>query len=168
MISVKILLTGLAIILALIAIIGILFFAIGRERSWELIAGSPDRGRIEFTGLTRSPTANDALACTPGLRDDCDFALPAFELPTPELAGRIMRNVQTADPLARRVDDGSAPDHLRFVTYSPNMRFPDLVNIEIVQMDDGRAGILAYARAQLGDIDFNANRARLERYFEGL
>lgn len=164
----KILFAAVAIIVALIVVVAILFLIIGRERSWELIAGSPDRGRLEFSTLERSPTANDALACTPGLRDDCDFDIPAFEGTPADLAARIVGHVPTADPLARRVDDGSAPEHLRYVTFSPNMRFPDLVNIEIVPMEDGQVGVLAYARAQLGEADFDANKTRLKRYFDGL
>ncbi|MCP4319242.1 MAG: DUF1499 domain-containing protein [Hyphomicrobiales bacterium] len=164
----KIFLAAVAIIAVIIVAVAVIFVAVGSERSWALIAGSPDRGRLEFASLERSPTANDALACTQGLRDDCDITIPAFDIAPPELAERIARHIEIADPLARRVDDQSAPDHLRYVTYSPTMRFPDLVNIEIVQMQDGRTGVLAYARAQLGEIDFDANSERLKRYFDGL
>lgn len=165
---VKILLSAVAIIAALIVALAVTFVAVGRERSWLLIAGPADRGRLEFASLKRSPTANDALACTQGLRDDCDIVVAAFDNTPPQLAERIARHIEMADPLARRIDDQTAPNHLRYVTYSPVMRFPDLVNIEIVQMQDGRTGILAYARAQLGEIDFDANRERLKRYFDGL
>lgn len=164
----KTLVAAVSILAAFIALVAIVFLVIGRERSWVLIAGQPDRGRLDFNTLKRSPTANDALACTTGLHDGCDFELASYDTTPADLAGRIARQVEKTDPLARRVDDGSSPEHLRFVTHSPNMRFPDLVNIEIVEMDGGGLGIMAYARAQLGRIDFGANRARLKRYFDGL
>ncbi len=156
-----------AIVVAIVVVAGILFTVTGRERNWERIAGSPDRGRLDFSTLTRSPTGNDALACTEGVRDDCDIVLPAFPGPREQLAQKLAQRIESVDPLARRVDDGTAPEHLRYVTYSPNMRFPDLINIEIVTMPDGRQGIQAYVRAQLGSDDFGANRKRLASIFEG-
>ena len=162
----KIALMVVTVIVALPVLAGILFIGIGRERTWELIAGSADRGRLDLRNLERSPTANDALACTAGLRDDCDFVLPAFTRQPAQLSQQIAARIEKSDALARRVDDGSAPEHLRYVAYSPTMRFPDLVNIEIVPLPGGGYGVLAYARAQLGKKDFGANRARLERYFQ--
>ena len=159
---------AIAVFVGLIVVAAVLFLLIGREQSWAMVAGSPDRGRLEFSSLARSPTANDALACTPGLQNNCDFELAAYDATPQELAERIARQVELVDPLALRVDDGSVTEHLRYVTYSPNMRFPDLVNIEIEQMDDGRMGVRAYARAQLGRLDFDANKARLKSYFDGL
>ncbi|MEX3012010.1 DUF1499 domain-containing protein [Hoeflea sp. TYP-13] len=164
----KIALVLVAIVAAIIVVLALAFFAYGRERSWALIAGSPDRGRLTLATQKRSPTANDAVACTQGLREDCEIPLPAFDETPANLNERLAGQIEARDPLARRVDDGKAPDHLRYITYSPTMRFPDLINIEFVEMDDGRTGIIAYARAQLGKLDFGANRARLERYFEGL
>lgn len=162
----KILLIAVAILLALIVVAGLAFVVTGRERSWERIAGSPDRGRLDFSNLKRSPTTNDALACTDELHDACDFALPSYAGPTQKLAESLAAHIEAVDPLARRVDDGAAPEHLRYVTYSPTMRFPDLINIEIVPLQDGRQGILAYARAQLGRDDLGANRRRLEGIFK--
>ncbi len=162
----KILLIAAAIVVALIVVVGIVFTVTGRERNWERIAGSPDRGRLDFSSLTRSPTGNDSLACSAGLRDDCDIVLPSFPEPPEQLSQSLVERIQAVDPLARRVDDGSAPDHLRYVTYSPNMRFPDLINIEFVAMPDGSTGVQAYARAQLGSDDFGANRNRLTGIFE--
>ena len=155
-----------AIVLALTVLAGIFFVVTGREKNWERIAGSPDRGRLDFANLKRSATANDAIACTDGLRDDCDFTIPIYDEPQQQLSDRLAARIEAVDPLARRVDDGSAPDHLRYVTYSPNMRFPDLINIEIVPLQNGRQGILAHARAQLGRRGFSANRQRLESIFK--
>ena len=146
--------------------VAILFFVYGRERSWLLVAGSPDPGRMDISTVKRSPTANDALACTRNLRDDCDFDMPAFSEKPEQLSAMLADRVAAADALAHRVDDRTDPTHLRFVTYSPLMRFPDLVSFQLVEMPDGQTGVMAYARAQLGRSDFGANRARLESYFK--
>lgn len=156
---VKTVLLSLAILLgALVAV----FVLIGRERSWELIAGSPDRGQRDFDTGRRSPTPNDALACSPGLCKDPDFEVAAFDDAPPIAIERLSQRLLDTDPLARRIDDRSNPVRARFVTYSPLMRFPDVIHLEARPLPDGRTGIMAYARAQLGKSDMGKNRGRLE------
>ncbi|MDA4847303.1 DUF1499 domain-containing protein [Hoeflea poritis] len=164
----KTLLVAVAVVAAIILCAAIVFFAYGREKTWMRLAGSPDRGRLDLVEIRRSPTANDALACTARLRDDCDFEVPAIDAAPADIAARLAGRIEDADPLARRVDDGDDPAHLRYVTYSPAMRFPDLISIELVPLDDGRTGVIAYARAQLGRLDFGANLERLKLYLKDL
>lgn len=145
------------IVLALAA-----FLLIGRERSWELMAGSPDRGQRDFAANQRSATPNDALACSPGLCQDPDFEIePAGDAP-PAAIERLSQRLLAIDPLARRIDDRSDPLKARFVTYSPTLRFPDMIHLEAVSLPDGRTGLMAYARAQLGRSDLGKNLARLK------
>ncbi|WP_169054320.1 DUF1499 domain-containing protein [Nitratireductor sp. XY-223] len=162
----KYLFVALAIVAAIILCAALVFLVYGRERSWLLVAGSPDRGRLDLVEIRRSPTANDALACTGGLRGNCDLELPALDAPPQAIADKLAGRIEAVDPLARRVDNGDDPTHLRYVTYSPTMRFPDLISIELVSMDDGRTGVIAYARAQLGRLDFGANLERLKLYLK--
>lgn len=161
-------LVAAAILAAIVLCAAIVFFAYGREKTWMRLAGSPDRGRLNLVEIPRSPTANDALACTAGLRADCDFEVPALAAAPQEIADKLAGRIEIADTLARRVDDGADPAHLRYVTYSPTMRFPDLVSIELVTLEDGRTGVIAYARAQLGRLDFGANLERLKLYLKDL
>lgn len=153
-------------VVALIAIVSLLFFVvIGREKSWEMIAGSPDRGPYDFAADERSPTSNDALACTEGLCKNPDFTIAAFA-DAPEVAlERLAQRLLSTDPLARRVDDRSNPTRARFVTYSPTMRFPDMIHLEARAMPNGQTGIMAYAKAQLGAKDLGKNLARLKALF---
>lgn len=138
---------------------------IGRERSWELIAGSPDQGSHDFAAGERSPTRNDALACAEGLCDNPDFTIPASDDAPETTIERLAERLLSIDALARRVDDESNPSRARFVTHSPVMRFPDMIHLEAQPLPDGRTGMMAYARAQLGREDFGKNRARLEALF---
>lgn len=164
----KLVLFLLAAVVAILLCGMLLFLTYGREKSWSLLVGSPDRGQLEIQSFKRSQTDNDALACTSGIRTDCDITLPAFEDRPEILIERLAQRIERVDPLARRVDDATSPRQLRYVTYSPIMRFPDLINIEAILRDDGRSGLLAYARAQLGKRDMGANKARLTLYLEDL
>jgi len=158
------------IILGVILLIGsavAAFVFIGRERSWELIAGSPDRGQRDFSLDQRSATPNDALACSPGLCTEPDFEITPFDDAPAIAIERLSQRLLASDPLARRVDDRKDPARARFVTYSPLIRFPDMIHLEARAMPHGRTGIMAYARAQLGKSDLGKNRERLEALFEG-
>jgi hypothetical protein len=159
--------TLLLSLVALMAIVSLLFFVvIGREKSWEMIAGSPDSGPYDFSVAERSPSGNDALACTEGLCENPDFMIPAFD-DAPEIAiERLAQRLLSSDGLARRVDDRSNPSRARFVTYSPTMRFPDMIHLEARPLPNGQTGIMAYAKAQLGAEDFGKNLARLKALFQ--
>lgn len=141
------------------------FILIGRERSWELLAGAPDQGQRDFSASQRSPTRNDALACSAGLCHEPDFEIAPF-VDAPAIAiERLSQRLTASDALARRVDDRKDPAKARFVTYSPLMRFPDVIHLEARTLPDGRTGIMAYARAQLGKSDMGKNRERLRALF---
>jgi len=155
------------VIIAFIGAALLAFVLTGRERSWELIAGTPDRGPRDFDNGRRSSTPNDALACSPGLCDQPDFEIKPMDDAPAIAIERLSQRLTAADPLARRVDDRKDPARARFVTYSPLIRFPDVIHLEAVAMPDGRTGLMAYARAQLGKNDFGKNRIRLETLFAG-
>jgi len=149
-----------ALLLVTAAIVA--FILIGRERSWELIAGSPDTGPRDFGTAQRSATNNDALACSPGLCTEADFEITPSE-DAPEITiERLSQRLLASDPLARRVDDRKNTAKARFVTYSPLMRFPDMIHLEARAMPDGRTGIMAYAKAHMGKSDMGKNLDRLK------
>jgi len=154
--------TILLIAIALVGAIVLGFVLVGRERSWELIAGSPDTGPRDFGAGRRSPTPNDTLACSPGLCENPDFEIAPVEQAPADAIARLAQRLTASDPLSRRIDDRKDPSRARFVTYSPLMRFPDMIHLEARTMPDGRTGLMAYAAAQLGKSDLGKNRARLE------
>lgn len=152
-------------ILAFIGVVLIAFVMIGREKSWELIAGSPDIGPRDYSTDGRRAAPNDALACSPGLCENTDFEIaPVDEAPAAAIA-TLVKRLMNIDPLARKVDDGQDPTRARFVTYSPTLRFPDVIHLEATTLPNGQTGLMAYAAAQLGSSDMGKNRARLENLF---
>lgn len=152
----------LFIVIALVVAVLATFVLGGREQSWEVIAGSPDRGDYDFARARRSSSGNDALACSPGLCENPDFEIEPVDV-EPEVAiATLTEQLLANDPLARRVDDGADQLAVRFITYSPVMRFPDVIHLRTTRLADGLTGVMAYARAQLGKSDFGKNRARLE------
>lgn len=152
-----------AVALVLLAAAG--GFAIGWETVWERLAGPADRGAYDFAKGKRRRTPNDALACTPGACTGTpDLALPAFQQTPDELMAAVNGHIARIDPDAERVDDGTRPAYARYVARTRLMRYPDTVDIEAVVLEDGRTGLRAYGRAQLGRRDRGVNRARLKAW----
>lgn len=154
--------TILYVLIAIVVVVG-LIFAFDRDGFWERIAGPADLGRYDFDHAPRSRTPNDALACTPGLcGSEPDIVLGESEDPPAAIVAAVIRRVTEGPRPALRVDDRTDPAYARFVVRSPLMRFPDTVEVEALELSNGRTGIRAYARAQLGKSDFGANRAYLK------
>lgn len=153
----------LVLVVGLVATALVFFLAYGRENFWILIAGSADRGPQNIASFRRSSTANDALASTEGIRQDSEITLRRYnELPA-FLIKRVSARIESVDPLARRVDDGRNPLQIRYVSYSPTLRFPNFIFAESIAMDGDQAGLLIYAGAQIGKTDFGANRSYIHR-----
>lgn len=163
--------TGIIVTLvAIIVIAGLVFVLYGRENTWRAIAGDPDLGPFDLTNLTRSDRPNDALLCTPGLCDgvNVDAPLPAYDMTVDALMAVLNEQINAQPDIKERVDNGENPAALRYVTWTNTMRFPDTNQFLAVDLGDGRTGLIAYARAQLGYSDQGNNRARLERWTAGL
>lgn len=156
-------LTILVVLAALLAIVVAFFLVYGRAETWRLVAGDPDLGQFDLSTPTRSERPNDALFCTPGLCEGVpvDSELPEYAMPPSELIARIVTVMVETAPVAERVDNGGDPARARFVTYTQTMRFPDTNSFEAVPLGNGRTGLVAYARAQLGSSDVGNNRKRL-------
>lgn len=166
----KVVLSVAAVIAAIIVAAGLFLVIAGPARTWQMIAGNPDLGWFDRSAPARSERPNDALLCTPGL---CDGVKVDRELPdyaeTPEnLIGRIDEAIRAVSPDVRRVDDGSDPTRARYITRTPLMQFPDINSFEAVALDNGRTGLVAYARAHLGYSDGGNNRKRLDAVIDRL
>ncbi len=162
--------TALAILLVAVfalAIAATAFVVIGREATWRRLAGDPDLGPFDLANPVRSTRPHDALLCSPGLCAGVrtDGALPIYDLPPAALIARLDQAViaDTAT-IKQRVDDRIDPAALRYVTWTGTMRFPDTNQFLAVALPDGRTGLVAYARAQLGESDLGNNLKRLKRW----
>ena len=149
-------------------IAGAVFVLYGRENTWVAVSGDPDLGPFDLTAPTRSDRPNDALLCSPGLCEGLtvDGPLPVYDLAPDALIAALQAAIDAQPDRKQRVDDGADPLGLRYVTWTETLRFPDTNQFLAVDLGEGRTGLIAYARAQLGQSDQGNNRARLERLIE--
>lgn len=151
----------IAVALPLLAFGGL--FLGGPERVWEIVGGPADQGAVDLSALIRSPTPNDALACSPGACDGVtDVELPLYRDRPAALLDRLDAIV-LGDPDVARVDDGGRQDYRRYVARTPLLRFPDTIDAEALPGSDGTR-LRLYSRSLLGASDFDANGARLENW----
>lgn len=155
--------TTALVIVAAVLLLGAGLALYGRESAWRIVAGDPDRGQFDLAAPERSPRANDALLCTPAICGEIrrDGDLPEFDLPPAELISRVDEAFRSLGEKMQRVDDHADPARLRFVTWTPGLGFPDTNSFEAIALPNGRTGLAAYARAQIGYSDRGNNRRRL-------
>jgi hypothetical protein len=155
--------TAALVFAGIIALVAIAFLSLGPARSWKMAAGNPDLGQFDIENPVRAKRPNDALLCTPGLCGNVriDGELPEYDLQPPALMQQIDKAFATLGERLERVDDGSEPDLRRYVTWTPGLGFPDTNSFEAVSLANGKTGLVAHARAQIGYSDRGNNRRRL-------
>lgn len=132
---------------------------------WARLAGPADLGPVDFAGITRSPSGNDALFCPPDLCGQVrsDGVAPVFVSPVARLRDAV-RVIEVNDPdvftLAR--DEGKIQD--RYLARTKWMRFPDTISVRFIDLGGGRSTLALYSRSQIGRSDLGVNKARLERW----
>lgn len=157
------------IILAIAILIGLGVLAVvlyGRERLWERLGGPADIGRYDFAEAKRNATPNDALACTAGTCTAPDLTIPDTAGPPAAVVKRLSERLATIEAHVRRVEDRSDPGYARFVVYTPLLRFPDTIDVEVRERAGGSSDIRAYSRSKLGRSDFGTNKKRLAQLFD--
>jgi uncharacterized protein (DUF1499 family) len=134
-------------------------------RLWQTMFGSPDLGAVDFTTLERRRTPNDSLVCPAAF---CPRAKPDFEPPVYPVPALRLRSI-AAQAIAREPDAAlvhSDPNQDRYLVRTRLLRFPDTVNLLVIDLGGGRSTLALYSRSQIGRSDLGTNRRRLERWVE--
>lgn len=154
---------------ALLGLVFIILTAIGWDKVWTWAAGPADLGAVEFDDLKKRRTPNQALICPENMcRDeDRDLASPVYELTAEQLRERLLVSLQKEERL-ERVDDKSDPTRLRFVQRTKLMKYPDTVNIKLIDFGEGRSTLALYSRSKLGSSDLGVNLQRAKRWLKRL
>lgn len=153
-------------LLAIVAI-GVIIFAADRDGFWRRLAGDPDLGQTDFSTLKPNRKPNEGLATSEGYcpHRQPDIISPEYALPAAELAKKLDEKV-SGDPLIERVDDGSDPHKLRFVTRTPLMHFPDTMSVDVIPISKSKSTIAIHAKAQIGHSDFGNNLHRVKSWLK--
>lgn len=157
--------SALTYILAGWAIIAIVFYAYGREKTWTLFYGSADLGAIDFANFTPSKKPNHAFFCPENFCPNAKRKTisPIFSLSTEELKNKLFKLI-LAEPRMVQVADDNENLEYRFVHHTRLMRYPDTIRIKLISLEDGKSTLAMFSESQIGYGDQGVNYKRLNRW----
>jgi uncharacterized protein (DUF1499 family) len=149
------LLLGLVIVIVLV----------GRMTS---VFGSIKADPVDFPTLKLSDKPNQFLVCP---RDFCSSP-PHRESAVYRLSADALRqgwrDMIGNEPRLERIGSMDALRQEDYVQRSKWMRFPDLITVRFLPLEDGRSTLAIYSRSLVGHYDFGVNRARIESWLQKL
>jgi hypothetical protein len=150
--------TALLTTVLTLAVLGLaLRIYLGREAEDRLAPG-------EMVGIAElnSPLPKASfLACPPGYCSVAEAIMsPVFNVPWERLRGYWQEMIAGQAGILRVVTE---PRRFVYIQHSPVFRFPDIVTVEFVPIDN-RSSIAVYSRSRYGEFDFAKNRKRVEKW----
>lgn len=153
------------ILLIAIIIIGVAWLM--RESFWLKFA-APEKPI--FARLDQLPERNferDAHLCTEGLCNEerTDGTWPIYQGDPALFQADFMKTLSAIEPKSQIIALENLPENsFRVLTFSPNARFPDIIDVQLLAAPDSTEefGVSVFARALLGKLDMGANKKRLE------
>lgn len=158
-------------ILLLLGLIMLAVMVLGPEKLWNRLHQLEP---VELSIWPGRETPNWALAC-PDAPDGSSFCKgaqrthtsPAVKASTADLFNWFVTYVagdgKSAASVVTRDDELTK---IRFQILSSGLKFPDFVDVEIVDMGDGTASAAILSQSLLGTEDFNVNRQRVDAWLK--
>ncbi|HKP26058.1 MAG TPA: DUF1499 domain-containing protein [Dongiaceae bacterium] len=119
---------------------------------------------IDFAALQRDSVPNQYLLCPKGMCSTVtDGEAPVFDVPIEQLqvAWDEMLAEQPRLQLLRRDVTNTQIDYVQRTRF---LRFPDLVTVRFVPVDDMHSTVAIYSRSVWGKGDMGVNRKRVEEW----
>jgi uncharacterized protein (DUF1499 family) len=137
------------------------------EGVWSRTFGPADLGPVDFANLRRPKSPNNALVAPPSVcgHARADLIPPDFPVSAARLHA-IVSEVAAEEPNTELVHADPKHEQDRYVVRSRLLRFPDTVNVKIIDRGEGRSTLALYSRSQVGRADFGVNRKRLQRWLK--
>ena len=129
---------------------------------WLMGCSAGEVGPVDLATLERPASPNTYLVCpTAATTAAVDREPPVYPMPAAELERRWLEALADEPRLERRVSDAAARRHV-FVQRTAVLRFPDVIQLEILEVPPDRSTLCLYSRSLYGYSDLGANRARIE------
>jgi uncharacterized protein (DUF1499 family) len=118
--------------------------------------------------LQRGPDPNQYLLCPKGMcAAETDGAAPVFDIPIQQLqmAWDQMLAEQPRLQVLRREVTNMQIDYVQRTRF---LRFPDLITVRFVPVDDTHSTLAIFSRSVYGKGDMGVNRTRVEEWLARL
>lgn len=116
---------------------------------------------LDFATLQRRDTPNQYLMCQNELCTAYIDDLPAVYAATVAEVRSAWEEVLEREPRVRELRRDLQGTQIDYVQRTPIMRFPDLITIRFIPVDETRTTIAIYSRSVYGQGDFGVNKARI-------
>ena len=123
---------------------------------------------VDFATLQREPVPNRYFLCPKGMcQTETDGEAPVFDVPVEQLqvAWTEMLAEQPRLQVLRRDVTNVQID---YVQRSRLLRFPDLITVRFVPIDDAHSTVAIYSRSVYGKGDMGVNRTRVQEWLARL
>ncbi|MEM7330374.1 MAG: DUF1499 domain-containing protein [Pseudomonadota bacterium] len=124
---------------------------------------------INFKTLQRPPKPNTCLAAPENfcLAAETDFSPPVFAMTGRGLFSKLSEIIAAEKSFGRTATDAENL-RIKFVATTGLMRFKDDVDVEIIELEDGKATLAIYSRSRIGYSDLGANQKRVTKLIGAL
>ena len=123
---------------------------------------------IDFATLERGPTPNRYLLCPESVcSTQTDGVAPVFDVPVTKLQA-AWDELIAEEPRVQVLRRDITNQQIDYVQRTRFLRFPDLITVRFVPIDDTHATLAIYSRSVYGEGDFGVNRARVEEWLAKL
>jgi uncharacterized protein (DUF1499 family) len=123
-----------------------------------------DVPEIDFATVQRGPDSNQYLRCPKGMcTSETDGEAPVFDVPVQQLQvawDEMVAEQPRLEVLRRDVTN----TQIDYVQRTRLLRFPDLVTVRFVPIDDTHSTLAIYSRSVWGKGDMGVNRKRVEEW----
>lgn len=122
---------------------------------------------VEFRQLKRRESPNEYLVCPANY---CRNAKPDRISPEVPISAAKLRSrldaLLSEEPRTRvHVDNGV---HVVVEQRSAIFRFPDIIDVELIDVGTGKSTLAIYSRSKFGYYDFGANKRRIDAWLRKL
>jgi len=129
-----------------------------------------DLGPVDFVSFQRRNHPSDALTCPERVCQKAtpDDTAPIFEVPAAELRRKVGLVAEAAPNTIELPCPADCGHAARYVQFSAVFRFPDVIDVRVMEAGAKGSTLAIYSRSVVGYGDWGVNKARIESWIEAL
>ena len=117
--------------------------------------------KVDFASLQRTAVPNQYLLCPENLcATETDGQAPVFDMPAERLQG-LWELMVKDEPRVQEVQRDLAAMEVDYVQRTRFFRFPDLITVRFIPVNDTQSTMAIYSRSIYGMGDMGVNRERI-------
>lgn len=129
---------------------------------------APRDALVDFRNLGRSGSSNEYLVCPRGhCPGPADAESPVFDVPAAVLAETVAAAL-AREPRTRLLRGDRGIGQLVYQQRSRVLRFPDVVQIQVLPLGAERSTLAIHSRSIYGRNDLGVNRRRVKRWLKAI